>query len=209
MKKTIFTLLVMISVAHLSNAQDDTRGKFRVGIKVGTNYSNVYDSQGDSFDASGKFGLATGIFLSIPIVKTIGFQPEILLSQKGFKGKGVLLGSSYDLTRTTTYIDIPLMLAIKPVSFLTLLAGPQLSYLIRQRDVFAGQGASIIQEKEFANDNLRKNTVGAVVGGDINIVNVVIGLRAGFDFQNNVGSGSPTTPRYKNTWVQATLGYRF
>src|SRR6478736_6592004 len=85
----------------------DYRKQLMFGLKAGANYSNVYDAQGEAFVAKAKYGFAGGVFLSIPIGRYFGIQPEVLYSQKGFNGKGVLLGSSYDLSRTTSFIDVP------------------------------------------------------------------------------------------------------
>lgn len=210
MKKVFLFLTVAVLSINFCNAQtsDDTRKKFQFGLKVGSNYSNIYDSDGESFDAEGKFGLAGGVFIAIPIGKFVGIQPEILFSQKGYKQTGAFLGSNYELTRTTDYIDIPLLFSIKPASFLTIQLGPQFSFLTKRKDVFTNALSTIEQENEFKNDNIRKNTLCAVGGVDINIKRLVIGARAGWDVQDNNGNGTSTNPRYKNAWVQATLGFR-
>lgn len=199
---------LMLSGALL--AQDpalDNREKVKFGLKAGLNYSNVYNSQTDAFRADPKFGLAGGAFVSIPITKYFGFQPEILLSQKGFEGEGTLLGSPYNFKRTTTYIDVPFQIAVKPSEFLTLIAGPQFSYLIKQKDVFTNTSASFSQEQEFKNEDIRKNILGFVVGINLNLRGVILGTRLGWDISNNHGDGSFSTPQYKNTWFQATLGF--
>ena len=213
MKKAIIMIaLVTLSVTN-SMAQEstttDNRDKLFFGVKAGVNYSNVYDSEGEDFVADGKLGLAGGVFVSIPLGKFIGVQPEILFSQKGFKSSGTFLGTDYETTRTTDYIDIPLFLAIKPVEYVTLLFGPQYSYLLKQKDEFTGGSLSSTQEEEFSNDNIRKNTFSLIGGVDLNIKNLVFGVRGGWDLKNNNGDGTSTTPRYKNMWYQATVGYRF
>lgn len=212
MKKAIIMIaLISISINN-SSAQSmstDNREKLFFGIKIGANYSNVYDSEGEDFVADGKFGLAGGAFVSIPLGKFIGIQPEVLFSQKGFKSSGTFLGTDYETTRTTDYIDIPLLFAIKPIPNVTVLFGPQYSYLLKQKDEFTGGSLSSIQEEEFTNDNIRKNTFSLVVGGDINFENLVLGLRGSWDLKNNNGDGTSTTPRYKNVWYQASVGYRF
>ena len=206
----ILMSLAIVAVGFISNAQRaDNRGKFVFGLKVGANNSNVYDSQGEEFEARPKIGFATGVFLAIPIFKAIGAQPEVLFSQKGFRATGRILGGPYEFSRTTSYIDVPLFFALKPAEFLTLLAGPQFSYLLHQRDEFKNVTSSIAQEKEFENDNVRKNTVGFAMGLDINIRHIVLGARAAWDVMDNNGNGTSTTPRYKNVWLQGTLGYRF
>jgi hypothetical protein len=213
MKKAILTIaLITLSVSN-SVAQEststDNREKLFFGLKVGANYSNVYDSESEDFVADSKFGLAAGAFVSIPLGKFIGVQPEVLFSQKGFKSSGTFLGTEFKATRTTNYIDVPLLLAVKPVEFITILFGPQYSYLMKQKDEFTSGSFSSSEEEEFTNDNIRKNTFSLIGGADLNFNNFVIGLRSGWDLKNNQGDGSSTTPRYKNMWYQATVGYRF
>lgn len=201
-----FTLL---STALFAQEDTDFRSKLTMGLKAGANYSNVYDSQGEDFEADAKLGFAGGLFFSIPLGTTIGLQPELLISQKGFKATGVILGSPYSLTRTTTYLDVPILFALKPMGLITILAGPQFSYLLKQKDVFANAATTIEQEQEFENDDINKNMLCFLLGVDLNFQHVVVGARAGWDFTKNNGDGTSTTPRYKNVWFQATLGYRF
>ncbi|WP_333601240.1 porin family protein [Flavobacterium sp.] len=187
----------------------DKRSDLSLGIKGGVNLSNVYDSEGENFVADSKFGFVAGGFITIPIGKFFGIQPELLFSQKGFKSTGVFLGSTYEMTRTTDYIDVPLLVSFKPVESVSLLFGPQFSYLLKQKDDFKGGTISSTQEDEFSNDNIRKNTFCLTGGADFNMDHLVLGLRAGWDVKNNNGDGTSTTPRYKNMWYQATIGYRF
>lgn len=204
--------VVFASLANYSSAQvtePDFRNKITLGLKAGANYSNVYDSQGEEFDADPKLGFAGGGFLAIPIGEKIGVQAEMLISQKGFKATGTILGSTYNFTRTTTYLDVPIMFQLKPIEMFTILAGPQFSYLMKQKDVFQNSAYSYLQEKEFENDNVRKNILGFIGGVDINIVHVVVSARVAWDLVNNRGDGTSSTPRYKNVWAQATIGYRF
>ena len=210
MKNSIIKFIAICLISNQVIAQDaDYRERVTAGLKIGANLSNVYDTEGEDFQADAKLGFAGGGFIAIPIGKYFGVQPEILISQKGFKGTGRILGSTYDFSRTTTFIDIPLLFAIKPSPFFTIVLGPQYSYLIHKKDVFTSAASTIAQETEFNNDNIRKNILCGVGGVDINVNHVVVGLRAGADFQANNGSGTATTPRYKNVWYQATVGFRF
>jgi hypothetical protein len=197
-------VVVMTFLFNTMNAQSG----FVFGVKGGANYSNQYDSKTTDFSATARFGVAAGAFLGIPLGKYLGVQPEVLFSQKGFKATGKVLGTSYDLTRTTNFIDVPLLLTIKPMEYLSIVVGPQYSYLIKQKDVFSNNLFTTEQTQAFTNENLRKNVLGFIGGVDINVKNVVVGLRAGWDVQNNNGDGTTTTPRYKNAWTQATVGFR-
>jgi hypothetical protein len=212
MRKLILVMAAVALIAFNGSAQgsgNGLRNQITFGIKAGANYSNVYDSQNQDFNADPKFGFAGGIFVGIPLGSFLGIQPELLYSQKGFKATGTLLGSPYSLTRTTNYLDVPILLALKPIGLITILVGPQYSYLLSQKDVYDNSIMTVVQEQTFKNENIRKNTFGILGGVDINISNLVIGARVGWDITNNNGDGTSTTPRYKNVYYQATLGYRF
>ncbi len=211
MKKVLFVLFASTCLFNYSQAQQkssSTKNTLSIGVKAGINYSNVYDTEGENFVADGKFGFAGGAFVAIPIASIIGFQPEILFSQRGFKGTGTLLGSSYSYTRTTGHLDIPLLLSIKPSNQVTILAGPQFSFLLSEKNEFNSAVANSSQEQQFKNDNVRKNTLSLIGGFDFNLTNIVLGLRGGWDMQKNNGDGTSSTPRYKNTWYQATIGFK-
>lgn len=213
MKKFIITIItltgIITSASYAQVVPVDNRNELKFGAKIGGNYSNVYDSQGEQFDADPTFGLAFGGFLTIPIGTYLGVQPELIIAQHGFKATGVLFGSTYDITRTSTHLEIPLMFALKPLPGLTILAGPQYSYLLKIRNEFKNASTTILQEEAFDNDNIRKNTLSFTMGGDVTINHLVLGGRLGWDLTNNNGDGTSTTPRYKNTWSQITIGYLF
>lgn len=210
MKKLLLSISAAFLLLGTASAQNTDFGeRLSIGAKVGANYSNVYDSQGEEFRADGKIGFAFGGFIAIPIGKYIGFQPEVLFSQKGFKASGHILGSLYSITRTTNYIDVPLLFAFKPIPNFTFVVGPQYSYLIKEKTEFTSNIVNSAQETEFSNDNIRKNTLCITSGFDINVTNIVLGFRLGWDVQSNKGDGTSTTPRYKNMWYQGTIGFRF
>lgn len=194
---------------------DDHRDEFGFGIKGGINVSNVYDEEGEGFVADNRVGFYGGVFVSVPLGTYIGLQPEILYSQKGFKGKGTiggsLLGTSYDFERTSDYLDIPLQLQIKPIKELTFLVGPQFSYLMNTKDELRGNGFEITQEQEeeLSTDNIKKNIFGFVVGAEANISGFLISARAGWDITKSDADGDSVSPRYKNQVLQFGVGYTF
>ena len=199
----------VVAQSEPKTTRTDNREKFFFGVKAGVNLSNVYDSQGEDFVADYKVGIAAGGFISIPIIKWFGVQPEILFSQKGFRSTGTYLGSSYSMTRTTDFIDVPLLGVFKPIENLSILFGPQFSFLSKQTDKFEGNSLTGTNEQAFSNANIRKNIFGLTGGIDLNLDHLVFGLRAAWDLKNNNGDGTSDTPRYKNMLYQATVGYRF
>jgi len=211
MKKSIIILCsISILFGTSLNAQTDFnyRENFIIGAKVGLNNANVWDESGQDFTADSKIGFAGGVFFGIPLNKVVGFQPELLISQKGFQGSGTFLTIPYYYSKTTTYLDIPLQVQIKPTDFFTILAGPQYSYLIHENNSFTLGSATSEIEEEFENENIRKNLLGFVIGADVNVSFLVISGRLGWDFLKNNGDGTSDTPRYKNQWVQLTVGAR-
>ncbi len=187
----------------------DKREKIAVGLKAGANYSGVYQARGTEFDPKGKFGLAAGAFVGIPFNYLFGVQPEVLYSQKGFSATGRVYGALYDITRTTSYIDVPVFLAIKPSKYVTILAGPQFSWLLEQKDKFTYPLVGVEPLHSTMNGNIRKNMVALAAGADLTSTHMVLGLRGGIDLQHNSASAATATPRYKNKWVQLTIGYKF
>lgn len=228
MKYSLFLFMVLVVFyTTISNAQDtivvypqqtfvipikrnssDSRSKFYIGLKGGYNYSNIYDVKAQAFNREGKIGFATGVFFTIPIAGILGIQPEILFSQKGFHGTGNLLGNRYEITRRTNFIDVPFLIALKPTPFITLLIGPQFSYLMKQRDQFEGSEMITVVKQEFNNDHIRKKIISCLSGVDFNFTHIIVSARVGWDTQYNATGSLSATPRYKNIWVQATMGVR-
>jgi hypothetical protein len=217
MKNLLVAITSIVITATASFAQEtveltnrtDYRERLLFGFKAGANYANIYNVKGASFNADARWGFATGAFIAIPIGKLMGVQPEILFSQKGFQGNSSTLIGDYKFSRTTSCIDVPLLFALKPSEFVSIVAGPQYSYLLSQKDVYTYGNTSIANETEFSNSNLRKNTLCFTGGLDFTMKHLVVGLRVGWDLQKNNGDGTTTTMKYKNTWYQGTIGYRF
>jgi hypothetical protein len=208
MKQLILPIALLAISITTARAQDG-RDNFHIGVKAGANLSNVYDESDNSFEADGKLGFAGGAFVSIPLGTWIGIQPEVMYSQKGYNADQDILGIRSEYSRTLSYIDVPLQVAIKPAPGLTILAGPQYSYLVSRTETFRHDNASGSTTEEIENQDIRENTLGFVAGLDINFLNFVVAPRVGFDLMSNHSDGSSDEPRYKNNWAQLTVGLRF
>jgi len=179
------------------------------GAKAGVNMANIYDSEGESYTADPKMGYAAGVFVHVPVGSFFGVQPELMFSQKGYQTSGSVLGVDYSSSRTSNYLDIPILFAIKPLGLATLLIGPQYSYLLKQTTNLITPVSNTTVVDEFENNNIRRNTLGLVIGADVNVSVLVLSGRVAWDLYDNNGDGTSTTPRYKNVVGQLTLGYRF
>lgn len=208
-KHLILGVILAFGLGAVAQSTMDTRENPKVGVKVGGNLSNVWDENQGDFEANSKLGFMAGVSASIPIGPYLGVQPSVLFSQKGFKDQGSFLGSSYSFTRTTNYLDVPVLLEFKPTPYLTIVGGPQYSYLMSREDHFTSGSLSGTDFDRYENNNIRKNTLGALFGFDVNVNQWVFSPRAGWDLQSNNGDGSSSSLRYKNQWVQLGVGYYF
>jgi hypothetical protein len=217
MKTTKIALILAIMlaqsviVAQVLTGTTSKEAKRRIvpGLKVGVNRSNVYNESGEAFAAERKQGYAAGFYVALPLGGLFGFQPEMVLQQKGFEGSGVILGDRYVISRTTTHLDFPLQLQFKPFKWFTFLVGPQYSVLLKQTDSFGFDGNSVAQRQAFDSEDPRRGTLGTILGIDLNFGHLVLSGRSGWDVDDNPKSGTGLTPGYRNRWLQGTIGYRF
>jgi hypothetical protein len=184
---------------YTSDYTIDERNNLQIGIKAGFNNSNLYDTKGQDFVANPIFGPVFGGFLSIPIGKYLGVQPEVLYSARGYAGSGTLAENSSGPSATTTvvvkgntsqivtgagspndaqnysfidrmnFLDVPVMLQFKPFPGLYLLGGPEYSYLLSRSYTFTQGITSETTQQEFNNDNIRHNVFGLIFGIDLNL----------------------------------------
>lgn len=203
-----FALLSATAVAQTTTSTTnepynmDAREELKVGIKAGINYSNVYSESGDDYVADGKVGFAGGVFVSIPLNQLIGIQPELLYSQKGFKTEGTF----FDGKVTSNHLDLPVHLQIKPTENISLLVGPQLSYLLSTK--YEINGLSLVDEEDLEDENNRA-TFGISAGVDFTVQNFLISARGSWDLSKFNKDNSTSDINYKNQLFQITLGYRF
>lgn len=219
MKTTALLCLTFCCLSCFSWAQEikdpdrllnssEARKKLVFGLKAGLNSSNIYNKSTTTYIASARIGGMVGALLCLPIGPLLGLQPEIHISQKGFIASGQISNEPYTLTRSTTHLDLPLLLQIKPFSFLSIVGGPQYSYLLKQRDDYSSTGNYEAITQNFSTTNCHKNLLGIVTGADLNLWHLVLSLRTGWDLTANHSAGQSSTPRYKNLWLQASIGYR-
>lgn len=208
MKESLLVVFLCFFLSPVSiNAQtpENENRLMKVGIKAGLNNSNVWDEGDHEAIADSKIGLAGGLFLFVPLSYSFGIQPELLISQKGYRHSNEFSGSSYYFRRTATYLDVPLNLYIKPDDLFTIVAGPQYSYLIYQKDNHNYDEEWV--NTSFVSGKVRQNSFGFVGGVDFDFNDFVFSFRLLWDFLEHDGDSS--TPTYRNQSAQFTVGYNF
>jgi len=212
MKKKWIIVATAIAIATTQVNAQSIAGKksgMHLGARIGANLSNVVRDNSSVNTTGAKLGANAAVFLEIPIAEIISLQPEVQFSQKGYKSTGSFLGSAYEYRQTTNFIEVPLLLKIKPSKSFGILAGPQFSYLMSTSTKFTTNNTAYENLVKQDNDNLRKNILGGVIGIEATASNLVVDLRYNIDFQTNNGDGTSSTPKYKNQVIALSIGLRF
>lgn len=209
MKEGIFLAIVWILVIPVqaeAQAEVNENRTMKAGIKAGFNNSNVWDEREHDAIGDTKIGLASGLFLFVPLTHSFGLQPEVLISQKGYRHSDEYSGSSFYFRRTATYLDVPLHLYIKPDDLFTIVAGPQFSYLLYQKDSY-NYDEEWIENTGFVSGKVRQRNFGFVGGVDFDFKDFVFSFRLVWDFLEH--NGDTSTPTYRSQSAQFTVGYNF
>jgi hypothetical protein len=178
MKKS-FLLLVVFLVPFVMHAQG-----IGIGIKAGANF---YNPDVDNFDIKGATDYHVGGYVNINFSDKWGVTPEVLYSA---------YGSEWDNARVDLdYIAIPVMLRFKPISLLSLEAGPQFSFLTKA------------QHEDFGDvkDQLKNNDFGLAFGAGLHLpLGFQVGARYVLGFTN---IADVSTESVKNRTFQLYAGW--
>ncbi len=180
--KKIFLSIAIISLVTISS-KIHAQG-VGLGIKAGANFANqsITDISTDS-----KTGFHGGAYLVLAFSEKWGIQPELLYSSQGS-----------ELPSTTSefdYMSIPVLVRWKPLSVLSIEAGPQFSTLL---------GAKI--DGDDIKDEIKKSDFGLAVGATVHLpLGFNAGLRYVWGFTNVNDLSNDTT--VKNSVVQVYAGW--
>jgi opacity protein-like surface antigen len=201
--KKIFILAAGLFIAGAANAQSPVR----FGVKAGVNIANIIKDDGNNnFDTEGKVGFNAGVTADIPLTQSVSFTPEVLFSQKGYKQTG----NNFEFSRTTNFIDIPILASVRLASTLDLVVGPQVSFLMSTKNKLESGSTTIETSYDDESDNFKKSLLGGVIGARYGITeNIDIHGRYALDFQKNNENGTANTPEFKNQVWSFGLGYKF
>jgi len=142
MKKLFIGLLFMVpSIALVAQG-------IGIGIKGGVNFANV---AAKDISTSSITGFHIGGYVNINISEKFGITPEVLWSAQGAELE--------DAEFNTDYIAIPIMLRWKPISLISLEAGPQFSFITNAE--LEGYGD--------IKDQLKSNSFGLAFGAGVHL----------------------------------------
>lgn len=145
MKKTVLILFVFFST-NLIYAQG-----FKIGGKLGANITGL---NGVQFEEGFNFGYHAGGFAEIMFSKKFGITPEVLWSQTSLTPATSFDALRPDLASVTTiklnYINIPVLLTLKPVKLISFQLGPQFGILRDKNQSFTGNASSAFKSGDLS-----------------------------------------------------------
>ncbi len=193
-KKYIIVLVFLITISLHSQTY--------FGFKVGANLSNI---KGDNPLEGIKPAMHVGGVVELQVSDKISVQPELLYSMQGSQNK-----DDASLKNNNHYIVLPVMIKYFLTDlintgddFLSIDAGPQISYL-----VFA-KTSDGWQEWTNTKDQLNPIDYGVNIGASYEMDNGMnINIRYNYNFAN-IYKSNDFNLKGNNTTIQISLGYKF
>ncbi len=199
MKKIIF-LAAGLLLAGAVNAQ------VKFGVAGGADFSNIIKTNDPNFTTSYKTGFNAGVTLDIHLIGPLSFAPEILYAQKGYTAQT----TSGQFDQRTNFIDAPLLAKFKLAPSFSIVAGPQVSFLMSTTNTYSNGFSTIVQQHyEDDANKFRKSIIDGVVGVTIDLSSTVdLHARYAIDLQQDNVDGTTQTPQYRNQVWQVGLGLK-
>ena len=195
MKRIQFFLPLLLLIVAVSSTQ--AQG-FHLGVKAG---ANIFKIDGQSYDNQFKFGYNVGAFSEINFTKHIGIQPEVMFNQTNYRTGSTFSDVYGDANYNNykgklNYLSIPVLLSIRPVSFLSILVGPQYGILLNQDQHLSSQAKNAFKSGDFS----------MVGGAQLNLAGFKLGARyvIGLTDINDLGDNQ----KWKNQGFQVYAGFR-
>jgi hypothetical protein len=154
-----------------------------IGIKGGANFANMAIKDVDSESIT---DFHIGAYVNLNVSDKFGITPEILYTAQGSK--------TSNATVNTDYFAVPVMLRWKPISLISLQAGPQFSFLTQA-----------IRDGVDIKDQLKNNDFGAAFGAGLHLpLGFNGGVRYVLGFTN---ISEVSTEEIKNRTLQIYVGW--
>lgn len=170
------------------------------GLKAGANYFKV---GGRSFDNTYNPSFSGGAYAELNYNSHFTLQPELLFNMVQAKTSDAFnqIYSNYGAVSsqlvTLDYVAVPILIAYKPVPELSILFGPQYSFLMAQtQGLMSARSGNTFSRSDFA----------LVFGGQLNVGKFKFGLRYQ-EGLNNINAVN-TTDTWRTYGLQAYIGYQ-
>src|SRR5688572_25312809 len=189
MRTIYLSLLVVFTTAAITtNAQ--IKPVIKAGIIQSTwkgeareSFNQLVDKADGYITTRNRTAFYVGAGFELPLGDFASVEPSLIYTQRGYGIKGNLTINDMKIdaldARATSqmhYIDLPVLLKVKPVAGLQLFAGPQVSYLVKNnlRADVSVLGFSLINNDWDITEQFNRWDIG-VTGG------------VGYEFSNGIG----------------------
>jgi opacity protein-like surface antigen len=184
--------------------RNDDFYRVKVGITGGLNIANTISSNNTNYSTGTIAGFNAGLYLDVPLIYPLSFEPEVLYSQKGFTANDA--GDHF--TSRQNFIDVPLLAKFHLAPGFNFLIGPQLSFLTSTTNT-ESSGFTLISQDHTNYDGANTFLDGVIgVSFDLNR-NVELRARYTIDFNETDPYGNTFVPNYRNQVWQVGLGINF
>src|ERR1700744_2199980 len=178
--------------------------RVQVGITGGLNVANTVSSDYANYNTGTIAGFNAGLYLDVPLIYPLSFEPEVLYSQKGYSAND----PDGHFTSRQNFIDVPLLAKIHLVPGFNFLIGPQLSFLTSTTNTYS-TGFDTGSQDHYNYSGANTFLDGVIgVSFDLNR-NVELRARYTIDFNATDPYGYTYVPEYRNQVWQIGLGINF
>lgn len=199
MKKLILILTFVTVGFPLAFSQD-----LRIGLRGGLNLSTIVGQDADGANLTP--GVHVGPFVRVGINDMLFFQPELLLSTKGYSDKGARAQIDYKFRQRLLYLDLPLMAGINLTENFGFLLGLQPSFFLSAKYKYNYENNPWF--KDFSDNNpssFANVDLGLVLGLQYQMENGLdLGFRFNYGFPNAYDDSDFTA---HNLNLMLSIGY--
>ena len=168
--------------------------QIHVGVKGGVNMNKL---DGKNFDSDFELGYQLGGFAYYNFTDFVGLQGEVLFNQTNTKitdNYKDIFNNAFKKDKTLNYISVPVLLRLNSEGLITVVAGPQFSFLASGNETVLNNSKKLFKKTDFA----------FVAGGEVNIRPLTIYARYVWGFSDVSDFGAKANSHQ----IQAGLSLR-
>ena len=149
MKKSVLFIAAMVLTTTFAAAQEFVY----FGAKGGFNFSTFSGDGFSDFDEDSKARTAyhLGLLAEIPLSSRFSIQPEVLYSAQGYDITEI--ENSEDIEFQLDYVTVPILAKFYIVNGLSLEAGPQFGFLVKN-EIDSAEGSVTLDDDNYNNFDL-------------------------------------------------------
>ncbi|MFG4002132.1 porin family protein [Flavobacterium aquidurense] len=186
MKKWIVAAALCMSVFGYSQVH--------IGAKAGVNMNKL---DGKNFNSDFELGYQLGGFAYVNFSDFLGIQGEVLFNQTNTKitdSYRDIFDNAFKKNKTLNYVSVPVLLRLNSEGLITVVAGPQFSFLASGNQSVLENGKKLFKKTDFA----------FVAGAEVNMRPLTLYARYVWGFSDVSDFGSKANSQQ----IQAGLSLR-